>query len=83
MLAKVVEVAATPDVDAASVTNLINQLVALAMGGRPSLARCQGTLRGDRPGLAEVVAGVVEWMGRKFCLGSTAAELPVGMVVAL
>jgi|BarGraNGADG00212_1021973.scaffolds.fasta_scaffold14329_4 hypothetical protein len=49
MLAKVVEVAATPDVDAASVTNLINQLVALAMGGRPSLARCQGTLRGDRP----------------------------------
>ena len=46
MLAKVVEVAATPDVDAASVTDLINQLVALAMGGRPSLARCQGTLRG-------------------------------------
>ena len=69
MLAKVVEVAATPDVDAASVTNLINQLVALAMGGRPSLARCQGTLRGDRPRLAEVVAGVVEWMGAKVLSG--------------
>ena len=78
MIAKVVEVAATPDVDAAWVTSLINQLVALAMGGRPSLARCQGTLRGDRPRLAEVVAGVVEWMGRKFCLGSTAAELASG-----
>ena len=44
-----------------------------ALGGPRSLGartRCQGTLPGERPCLAEVVAGVVERMGAKVLPGA-------------
>src|SRR5664280_119251 len=96
MLAKVVEVAATPDVEGASkATGSIRSWPrspavlgrpgrqALAMGGRPSLTRRQGTRPGDRPRSAEVIAGVVKCMGGSSAWAALLLSWPAGMVVGL